>query len=132
MSTYRIGDQTFPNGTVTKSFASNLSRTATSAAYLFTLPPKPVIKSVTIIGAKSDAGTSARISLGSNSTTTNLLAHFNVKTNGEVSYPSSFDPTPAAAWHNDPLDIYGIYAEDGAGSSAGGPWTIIVEVLGTE
>lgn len=132
MSTYRIGDKSFDNGTVTQSFSSNLSRTATSRAYLFTLPPKPVIKSVTIIGAKSDAGTSARISLGSSGGGTELLANFNVKTNGEVSYPSSFDMTPATAWNTNPIDIFGIYAEDGSASSAGGPWTIIVEVLGTE
>ena len=133
MGEYRIGDVAFPNGTVTQSFASNLSRTATSAAYLFTLPAKSVVKQITVIGAKSNAGTSARISLGSSGTSASgFLDQFNVKANGEVSYPSSFDPTPASAWHTSPIDIYGVYAEDGAASNTGGPWTVVVDVLGVE
>jgi len=132
MSSYRIGDTTFPNGALTYSFSSNLSRTATTAAYLFTLPAKPVIKQVTIIGTKSTAGTSARISLGSTGAGNDILADFNVKANGVVAYPSSFAITPASAWHTDPIDVYGVYAEDGSASNAGGPWTIVVDVLGEE
>ena len=133
MGEYRIGDQTFSNGVVVQSFSSNLSRTATSAAYLFTLPAKAVIKQVTVLGVKSNAGTSARISLGSTGTSAvGILDQFNVKTNGEVSYPSSFDRTPASAWHSSPIDVYGIYAEDGSASNTGGPWTVVVDVLGVE
>ena len=132
MGEYRIGAVAFPNGTVTQSFASNLSRTATSRAYLFTLPAKPVISDVRLIGPKSNAGTSARISLTSSGGGGIILDQFNVKANGEVSYPSSFDPTPADAWNTAPIDVYGIYAEDGAASNTGGPWTIVVTVLGVE
>lgn len=132
MSNYRIGDTSFESGVQTRSYSSNLSRTATSEAYLFTLPAKPVIKQITVIGPKSNAGTSARISLGSTGAGTDILANFNVKTQGEVSYPSSFDATPAAAWNTDPIDVYGTYAEDGSASNTGGPWTIIVDVLGSE
>lgn len=133
MSQYRIGDKTFRNGVTSRSFSSNLSRTATSAAYLFTLPAKPIVKSVTVIGVKSNAGGTARISLGSTGTSASgFLDQFNIKTNGVVSYPSSFDMTPADAWNTAPIDIYGVYAEDGSASNTGGPWTVIVEVLGVE
>lgn len=132
MSDYSIGDPTFESGVQPRSYASNLSRTATSEAYLFTLPAKAVIKQVTVIGAKSNAGTSASISLGSTGAGSDILAAFNVKTNGEVSYPSSFNATPASAWHTEPIDVYGTYAEDGSASNTGGPWTIVVDVIGRE
>lgn len=130
---YSIGNESFSRGVHTTSFSSNISRTATTAAYLFTLPAKPVIKSVTIIGAKADTNGIATLSLGSNGGTgKELLADFNVKTNGEVSYPSSFAVTPASAWDTNPIQVVGTFAENGGGSSAGGPWTVIVEVLGTQ
>lgn len=119
----------YPAGINPRSFASNLSRTATSAAELMTLPPYSTIKSIVLIGPKSNAGTSGRISLGSNGGTMGaLLANFNVKTNGEVSYPSSFDADWAANDPN-PVTIVGLYAEDGSASSSGGPWKIVVDVL---
>lgn len=125
----QIGDKTYSAGVNSRSFASNLSRTATSAAELFTIPPYSVIKDVRIIGAKSDAGTSARISLSSNGGSTGgLLAQFNVKTNGAVSYPSSWDPLWASTNPN-PVTVTGLYAEDGAGSSTGGPWTVILDII---
>ena len=89
MATYRPGDRTFINGIHPRSFSSNISRTDTSAADLYALPPKSRIKQVTIIGTRSDAGTSGRISLSSNGGAAGaLLANFNVKGNGPVSYPS--------------------------------------------
>lgn len=122
-------DTTYPSGITPRSFASNLSRTATSAAELMVLPPYSVIKSIAVIGPKSNAGTSGRVSLGSNGGTMGaLLANFNVKTNGEVSYPSSFNPDWAASDPN-PVVVVGLYAEDGSASSSGGPWKIVVDVL---
>lgn len=129
---YSGGDMSFTHGVNVRSFSSNLSRTATSAAELFTLPPYSVVKQVTVIGAKSDAGTSARISLGSSGGAgTEFLSQFNVKANGTVSYPSSFAATVAAADPN-PIIVTGVYAEDGDASTAGGPWTIIFDVIGTD
>ena len=129
MATYRPGDRTFINGIHPRSFSSNISRTDTSAADLYALPPKSRIKQITILGPKSDAGTSARISLTSNGGAAGaLLAHFNVKANGGVSYPSSFDPDWAINDPN-PTIVTAVYAEDGAGASVGGPWSIVIDTL---
>lgn len=125
----RLGNKTWGAGADVRSFSSNISRTDTASAELFTLPPYAVIKQVTIIGAKSDAGTSGRISLGSNGGGgKDFLADFNVKANGVVSYPSSFG---AFAGENDPnpIVVTAKYAEDGAASTVGGPWTIIVDLV---
>ena len=129
MSNYQPGNTSFSQGALKRSYASNLSRTATSAAELFTLPPYSIISSISVKGPVSNAGTSARISLGSNGGATNgLLSAFNVKANGTVSYPSSFAYDWAANDPN-PVVVTGIYAEDGNASNTGGPWLIEVETL---
>lgn len=129
MTNYRPGNRSFGQGTIKRAYASNLSRTATSAAELFVLPPYSIISRITVSGPVSNAGTSARISLGSNGGTMGaLISQFNVKANGTVSYPSSFAYDWAANDPN-PVVVVGLYAEDGNGSSAGGPWQIEVETL---
>ena len=128
---YKSGDTSFGHGIITTSFSSNISRTATSDAELFTIPAYSVIKQVTIIGPKSNAGTSAVLSLGSDGGGgSDFLAAFNVKTNGVVSYPSSFNSLGASTDPN-PIIVTGVYSEDGNASSAGGPWEIIVDVIGS-
>jgi hypothetical protein len=125
----RLGDKTYYRGVHPRSFSSNISRTATSAAELFVLPAGASIKQITIIGAKSDAGTSAKLSLGSNGGTgKEFLADFNVKANGVVSYPSSFGAFVGQSDPN-PITITGTYAEDGASSTVGGPWTVVVDLF---
>lgn len=125
----RLGDTTYGYGVHPRSYSSNISRTATSAVELFTLPPYSVITQVTIIGAKSNAGTSARLSLGSTGGAgKEFLADFNVKANGNVSYPSDFGSTVGQANPN-PITITGTYAEDGSASNTGGPWTVVVETV---
>lgn len=130
MSNYSSGDKTFVTGVLTQSYSSNLSRTDTSARGMFVLPPYSVIKDITIYGAVANPGGTARISLSSNGGTAGaLLAAFNVKTNGAVSRPSSFDRLWAANDPN-PVEVVGLYAEDGSASNAGGPWTILIETIG--
>ena len=124
-----IGDKTYSTGVNPRSFASNISRTATSAAEMFTLPPYTIVKDVRIVGAKSNAGTSARLSIGSSGGGgSEFLADFNVKANGAVSYPSSFVHDVAATNPN-PVIVTATYAEDGSASNTGGPWTIIFDVI---
>lgn len=119
----------FPAGKQVHSYASSISRTNTSAVEWFALPPHSVIKQVTFIGDKSDAGTSARVSLGSTGGAgKEFLADFNVKANGSVSYPSSFAATVAQNDPN-PIIVTAVYAEDGSASTAGGPWTVLIDVI---
>lgn len=119
----------YPHGLTPRSFASNVSRTDTTARQMFTIPAGSYIKSIAIIGPKSNAGTSARISIGSNGGTgKEFLADFNVKGNGNVSYPSSFSHDAAANDPN-PVGVTVTYAEDGSASSSGGPWLIVMDLL---
>jgi hypothetical protein len=130
MGNYRQGDVTFVNGVITVSYSSNIVRTDTSAKELFVLPPYSVIKDVIFYGPVSNAGTSARISLSSTGGGAGeFIANFNVKTNGVVSHPSSFDRLWAAN-DNNPIIVTGIYAEDGSASNTGGPYTVVVETIG--
>jgi len=124
-----LGDKSYYVGVHSKSFSSNISRTATSAAELFVLPAHSVIKQVTVIGAVSNAGGIATLSIGSNGGGgKDFLADLNVKTNGVVSYPSSFN---AFGGQNDPNPVIltATYAEDGNASTAGGPWTVVVDIF---
>ena len=131
MSNYRSGDRTFVSGVQTASFSSNLSRTDTSAREMFVLPPRSVIKQVIIYGVRSDAGTSARISISSTGGGAGeFIANFNVKGNGPISYPSNVDRLWAADDPN-PIIVTGVYAEDGGASTLGGPYTILFEIIGS-
>lgn len=116
-------------GVVSKAYASNISRTTTSSSVLFTLPPFTTIIGISINGTPaSNAGTSARISIGSSGGGgKDFVADYNVKSNNGQSLPSSAklgntnDPNPTI--------VTAIYAEDGSASNAGGPWTILFETI---
>ena len=119
----KYGDITYRRGVDVVSYSSNISRTATSAAEMFPIPAYSRIKFMTIEGAKSDAGTSGRLSIGSNGGGgKDFLADFNVKTNGVFSVPSSFNQ--AAVDSPNVTFVTATYAEDGGASTVGGPWTI--------
>jgi|ERR1035437_1498178 hypothetical protein len=117
-----------PNGALVKAFASNVGRGNTSASAMFTLPAGSTILAALISGTvASDASTSARISIqSSGGIAKEFLADFNVKTNGAAqSFPSSFKLGTISPATN-PTTLTATYAEDGSGSSTGGPWTITV------
>jgi len=124
-----ISDTDRPQGIVARHFTGSITRSTTSNAVLFTLPPMPTILSWKITGTvASDAGTTARISLGCNAAERVFLSEFNVKTNGGLqSFPSS--ATHGLISDPNPIPVIARYDEDGDASTTGGPWTVDVTVI---
>ena len=125
-----IGQTNTPQGSVSRHFTANITRSTTSNAALFTLPAGVTILAARILGSvDSDAGTDARISIGCNTSERVFVSEYNVKTNGNLmAYPSSFlllgtltDPNP--------VNVIGRYDETGDASTTGGPWTVDIECL---
>ena len=125
-----IGDTSQPAGAVSRHFTGTITRSTTSNAHLFSIPPGSTLLSVRILGTvDSNAGTEARISIGCNTNERVFVSEFNVKTNGnEQAYPSSTlllgkltDPNP--------INVIGRYDETGSASTAGGPWVVDFECL---
>lgn len=120
-----------PAGAIVRAFASTIGRGQTSSAVMFTLPPGSTILEASVIGTtNSDAGTSARVSIGSSGGGgKDFLADFNVKTNGaSQSFPSSFKTGSVTPSTNATI-VTGIYAEDGGASTTGGPWTVVIKTI---
>lgn len=129
----RYGDKSYGAGYEVVAFSSNISRTDTSSAELFTIPPYSRVKQITVIGTRSNAGTLAHISIGSNGGGGNdFLAAgalgWDVKGNGALSVPSSVSFDVAANDPN-PVVVTAKYTETGSASNTGGPWTIVMELL---
>ena len=114
-----------------------VTRTDTAAKDLFTLPKNSRVLFFLIWGnAASNAGTTAVLKLGKKGGTgAEYLASYDVKTaasgNG-MTLPNAqllegYDTTPADAGKlSTDVTITGTYAETGAASSSGGPWTVEV------
>lgn len=117
-----------------------VTRTDTTAKQLFTLPKNARVLFFSIWGnAASNAGTTATLSLGKQGGTgLEYLNAFDVKTaatgNGFV-VPNAqllegYNTTPVdTAKLTADVTITGTYAETGAASSAGGPWTVDVHFV---
>jgi len=109
-----------------------IARTDTTAKELFGLPKGSIIVGIYVIGAAaSDAGTSATIGIGSTASANEYMAAYDVKT---AATGEGYNPAGAAAVGSamatpitSDLPVYGIYAESGTASTAGGAWTIKVE-----
>lgn len=111
-----------------------LARTDTTAKELFGLPKGAVIVGIYVIGAAaSDAGTTATIGIGSTTSANEYMTGYDVKTAatgegmniaGGAAVGSAL-ATPITA----DTSVYGIYAETGTASTAGGAWTIKVEYM---
>lgn len=116
-----------------------VTRTDTTAKQLFTLPKNARVLFFLLWGnAASNAGTTATLSLGKQGGTgLEYLNGFDVKTaatgNGMVlpnaqllmGYNTAVPNVDVAKLTTD-VTITGTYAETGAASSAGGPWTVEV------
>lgn len=114
-----------------------VTRTDTVAKQLFTLPKNARVLFFSVYGfAASNAGTTATLSLGKQGGTgAEYLSAYDVKTaasgNG-LTFPNAqlligYNTTPAdLAKLSTDVTITGTYAETGAASNAGGPWTIEV------
>lgn len=113
--------------------AFQVSRTDTTASVKAVLPGDATILDIRIAGVASNAATTATVSIGSTSTSTEYVNAQDVKTAGGMIRPTTTFSTnlpnlestsPAAD-----LPIYAKYAETGAASSAGGPYTVIIEYV---
>ena len=110
----------------------SIARTDTTAAIKAYLPKDAFIVGMYVIGGTaSDAGTSASISVGTTSTSNELLATYDVKTAatgegysavGAAAVGSAFATRLTAD-----TAIYGKYEEAGIASTAGGPWIVKIE-----
>lgn len=132
-----MAQNSFPTGTpVGKTMIMRIgtvARTDTVAKFLFMLPKYSWIIDVELVSATaSNAGTTAVVSVGTSTSANELVLNQDVKTNAGY-----IDPTTTAVaagyFKNATADIpiYAIYAETGAASSAGGPWTVTVQYMVT-
>jgi len=108
-------------------------RTDTTAFVGTVLPKDAVITGMYVVGgAVSDAGTSATISVGTTSTSNELLAGFDVAgTTGEGYHPAGAAAVGTAFMTKLTADVpvYAKYTESGTASTAGGPWFVKLEYV---
>jgi hypothetical protein len=110
-----------------------VARTDTTASVKAVLPADASILDVQLIGAASDAGTTATVSIGTSATATEIVNAQDVKTAGgkirpttswSTNYPN-VQPVPLTG----DIQLYAKYAESGTASTAGGPYTAIVTYI---
>lgn len=110
-----------------------VSRTDTTAVVKAVLPGDATILDIKIVGVASNAATTATLSIGSTSTSTEYVNAQDVKTSGGMIRPTTTFSTNLPNLENTPvttdLPIYAKYAETGTASTAGGPYTVIVEYV---
>lgn len=113
---------------------ATVARTDITAKFLFVLPKYAQIIGVQLLtGTASNAGTTAVVSVGTTSANANeLVLNQDVKTAAGYIQPSTA-AVAAGYFANATSDtpIYAKYAETGVASSAGGPWTVLVEYVVT-
>lgn len=112
--------------------SGSLARTDTTAKELFGLPKDAIISGIYVIGsAASDAGTTATIGIGSSASANEYMTGYDVLTaaTGEGYNPAGGAAVGSAMYSKLTADVsvYGIYAESGTASTAGGPWKVKVE-----
>ena len=108
-----------------------VSRTDTTASLKAVLPADASILGFLIFGTASDAGTTANISIGTNSTANQLVNAQDVKTAGGLIIPTStVNSANVMQLENIPLgtdiQIWAKYAETGTVSTTGGPYKVAV------
>lgn len=120
-----VGQQVYSDGGMgLRVKRGTIARTDTSAKDLFQLPAGAVIDDLVIFGpAASNAGTTATISVGKTGTNNHFVNAFDVKgtTGAGNQHPAATNLGSVGA---SAITVVGIYAESGAASTAGGPWTV--------
>lgn len=111
--------------------AFQIARTDTTASVKLVLPADATIVDILIYGAASNAGTTATVSIGTTSTSTEWVSGQDVKTAGGLIRPTSTVsatnlPNLEVSPNLTDISVYAKYAETGAASSAGGPYTVIL------
>lgn len=129
-------DRTYPNGRIVQTYSGQITRTHTVASTLFTLQPGAVPIGLRVInhGAASNAGTNARISVGSTGNSAFFLANLDVKSAGAITNGGGGQSVPSSVANlgtavSVRTDVQAVYAEAGSASNTGGPWTILMDVL---
>ena len=108
--------------------AFQVARTDTTAALKAVLPADASIINIDIFGTASDAGTTATLSIGTSTTSTEIInaqsvltaGKINVSTAWSTNYPNT-QPVPLVG----DIKLYAKYAESGTASTAGA-WTVVV------
>ena len=127
-------DPTYPNGRNALLFVGTIARTDTTAKILFTLPAGCIPTVIRYTSpAASNAATTAVISVGkSGGSGVEYITTADVKT-AATGAGQVFPNGPAASLLGQVATasqtVTGIYAETGAASNTGGPWTVILEAI---
>lgn len=106
-----------------------VTRTDTTASIKAYLPKDAVLAGAYVLGGPvSNAGTTGTLSVGTTSTSNEIVSAFNLITNGVGYVPvgtagTSLFGTKLTA----DTPIYAKYAETGTASNAGGPWEVKLE-----
>lgn len=127
--------------TVTTPFAKDVavkafqvSRTDTTAVIKAVLPADATIIDIRLVGVASNAGTTGLLNIGTTAAANELLVAQDVRAVSGMTRPTtSFNqavlPNLEFALGSGDIPLYAKYVETGAASSAGGPWTVIVEYV---
>lgn len=109
---------------------AEVARTDTTAKNLFKIPARAIITGFKYAGAAaSDAATTATLSIGKTGSGTFHVNAANVKaaaTGLGLVLPNAQNVGTILAAEE---QVTAVYAETGAASTTGGPWTVIVEYL---
>lgn len=118
----------YPGNKVLGVVAGTIARADTAAKTLGTIPPGGIPVGVRWFGGvNSDAGTTAKISVGYTTGTEFINAVSVAASSTSQTFPASGANLGASISDTDPTTITGLYAETGTASTTGGPWTVIVE-----
>lgn len=105
-------------------------RTDTTATVKAQLPAAATVVDIQIVGALSNAGTTATVSVGTTSTANEWINAQDVKTAGGKIRPTTAFGSTLPNLETLPLgsdiQVYGKYAESGTASSAGGPYYVMI------
>lgn len=108
-----------------------IARTDTTATVKAILPADATVIDILVIGVASDAATTATVSIGTTSTSTEWISGQDVKTAGGMIRPlASMSAVNLPNLESLPLgtdiSIYAKYAETGTASTVGGPYNVFV------
>ncbi len=134
MATSVASTGSFPRGRTATTFTGSVERWDTTARDLFFLRAGDIPLNITVYGtAVSNAGTNARLSIGSTSNATYFVSNMDLKGTALTSGGSGIAIPSSATNLGVPLSfdtiVQGTYFEAGTASTSGGPWVVVMQVL---
>lgn len=120
------------NGRQPVTYTNRIARTDTTAKDLFILEAGDIPISLQLYtAAASNAGTSALLSIGSTGNAAYFAGAIQVKSGTHSQLGVSTPSTTSNLMEPLPFQtaVTGTYAEYGAASTAGGPWTVLMQVI---